>query len=516
MAKEVNIHIKTTGAEQAKQGIRDVAQEYDSQLTSLRLLQFQAAGSAKQHTDELKNQETVLGRLGSSVKNYAFSWFSVTAILALVVGTVHKVISAFDDMKKAASDAVHELASQQRAAASFFEAMDAYSGPQRKAALAMAREVQARTGLPFEESKQLLEAQKRIFGEISQQSTDQFAAYWRLHAGAATTDLIRWMGESGAKTPERQGQIMRMISAVAKEGKITDEELIGPITARAARFKYMGWSPEQAITYTGKALAGLSASESSRVMRGLFESLEGFTEEEALKMKVPPKVAASEQARIEWLQVKVATMTPEQRRTTLKHLYGTMAPYVTKMLFEPTSTELQRALEYATTSTAAAEEQRRVVESQKTEEAQLEMTKGKAVIPQAALTPEKTTEVLIREQGKFYLEYLRIADRLKYERIKVTPGGEEYQYEIAAQELWRTIQPKKKEPGPAMLFGFPLPTTLEMTPVTPTWEDVSGEERMIGLEKAAQIININYYNDIIHTPRVGSDERGPRTPAGIK
>jgi len=500
MAKDVNIHVKTSGVADS-----------EAELQAL-WLETQKGGDVVEQTGS--KMERASGKISEGIRE-AFRALvgplGIAGIVTLAVAGIRRIIAAFDDMKKAAAEAVQELANQQRAAASYFEAFDAYSGPKRKAALTQARGVQAATGLPFEASMQLLETQKRAFGEISPQSTQQFAAYWQLHAGAQTTDLIRWMAESGIKTPEHQGQIMRMISAVAKESKLTDEELIGPITAHAQRFKYLGWSPEQAITYTGKALAGLSEAESSRVMRGLFESLEGFTEEEARKMKVPPKIAASEQARIEWLQAKVATMTPEQNRIILKRLYGTMAPYVTKMLFEPISPEIQATLTYTATPEAAEKARQNFLEWQKTEEVQLKMTKGKAVRPEAAVTPEKTTQILIREQGKAYLEYLRIVNPVKYQAIKFLGLSETAEEEMAARELWRTGQPTEKPPGlfETIAIGV-IPTygagkiAKRMYENPPGWGGISEEERLAGVEKAAQQINIHYHNETIHNPVTGS------------
>jgi hypothetical protein len=483
MAKEVNIHVKTTGAGEAKQQVDSLGQSVEEMGAKT----SRAGGWMKEAFTAL------VGPLG------------IAALVSFAVAGIRKLIAAFDDMKKAASEAVHEMANQQRAAASFFEAMDAYSGPQRKAALTQARGVQARTGLPFEESKQLLEAQKRTFGEINPQATDQFAAYSRLHAGTtATTDLIRWMGESGVKTPERQGQIMRMISAVSSSAKLKDEDLIQALASRGERLRSLGWSPEQAITNVGKAIGGLSSSEANRALRGLFESLT-VSEETAKKLGVPKNIRDSEQATLEWIKNKAEALPPDKRAPFMREAFGASSPYVSKMFFGQTP---------PATPVSAEEEAKRIAESLKTEEALLEMGKGKEVQP--PVTPEKTTQALIREQGKAYLEnYLRTEDRLKYEQIKALPYGEEYQYERAAELLWGTGQPKRRAPIPPVFIpGGGLPA--EVGEVPTTWEGVLPEERLAGAEKAAQTINIHYHNETIYTPRVGSDERGPRTPANIK
>jgi hypothetical protein len=498
MAKDINIHVKTTGVEQAKQDFTGLAEEYNSQLTSLRLLQYQATGSTKQHTDELKNQGTVLGGLSESVKNYVLNWLSFTAICALVVSGFRRIIAAADDMRKAVGEAVNVLANQERAAGSFFEAMDAYSGPQRKAALAQARGVQARTGLPFEESKQLLEAQKRTFGEINPEATDQFAAYWKLHAGAQTTDLIRWMGESEITDPQRQGQIMRMIGVVAKQSQLKDEDIITAIAARGERFRYMGWTPEQTITNVGKALSGLSPTEAGKAMRGMFESLEGFTEEKALELKAPLKIAASEQARLEWLQTKAAAMPPEQRRGFLHKIFGPSAPYITKMLFEPTPPEMQKELAFAATPEAAAQARKEATAYRETTEGIEERTAGLAKgFVETKVSREEEIQTALRKYGKEYLEYLKRTNWLEYHIVKLGGIGEEQEYEMAALALYRELYP---EPYPYL-----------------KQQKLTSKQLLANIEKGEeQQINIHYHNETIYTPRVGSDERGPRAPVNLK
>jgi len=477
MAKDVNIHVKAENVEATK-----------AQLEALGFTISEVGAKTSRAGGWMKEAFSALvGPLG------------VAGIVATVVAGVRKIIAAFDDMKKAASDAVHELANQQRAATSFFEAMDAYSGPQKKAALMQARGLQAATGIPQEAAMQILEAQKRTFGAVSPQASEQFAAYWAMHAQGATTDLIRWMGESKITTPERQGQIMRMISAVSKQTNLKDEELIQALVSRGERFRYLGWTPEEAITNVGKALGGLSPAEASRAMRGLFESLE-ISAETAKKLGVPKGVRASEQERLEWIRTKAATLPPERRAIFMREAFGPSAPYVTKMFFAPAP---------PITPLTAEEEARRFAEYQKTEEAQLEMAKGKGVYLEGAVTPEITRQVIIREHGKAYLKYLQIADPIRYRAIKTLGLSETAEQEIAARELWQTNQLRKKPPIGTFGKIGPHPSYFNW------WETTLEEERIPALERAAQTINI-YNIGTVYTPRVGSDERGPRAPVNLK
>jgi hypothetical protein len=498
MSKDVNIHVKTTGTQQSTGELNQVAQATEEMGAK----SSRAAGWLKEAFTAL------IGPL------------SIGIVAGFIVAGVRKIISAFDDMKRATAEAVQNMASLQRSAGSFFEAMDAYSSKNRRAALAQARGVQAATGLPFEASMQLLEAQKRTFGEIQPAATEQFAAYQLVHAmpSSAITDLVRWMGASGIKTTDQQGRIMRMISTVAKKSNLQEEDIITAISSRSERFRAMGWSPEQTITNIGKALSGVSPAESGKAMRGMFEALESFDEAKAREMRAPPQIAKNEQARLEWLKTKAAGLPLERRIALLRQAFGPSYPYINKMIFEPTSPEMQKALEYAASPEAAQEEQKRAAEYRGTAEVTLEQAKGGAGLFELNVSRKEELKTAIREYGKQYLEYIRRADRLKYEKLQLLP--EEYRYERAALELWQQIQPEIMVETPAlglpgMPGGIPAGRHLEK----PGWGNLTEEERLAGVEQAARTVNINYITNFNYFPIQGSAgdrDIGPRAPRTLK
>ena len=493
MAKDVNIHIKSEGAEQTKQQLNSVAQATE-----------EMGAKSSRSAGWIKEAFTALvGPLG------------IAAVVGLVVGAVRKIIAAFDDMKRASAEAVQELANQQRAAASFFESVNAYSGPQRKAAMAQAREVQAKTGLPFESSMQLLEAQKRTFGEVNPQSTEQFAAYWQLHAGAQTGDMIRWMGESGIKTPDQQGQIMRMISAVAEQNRLKPEDIIQSLSTQGERFRYLGWSPEETITNIGKVL---TPGGGQMGITRLFGALENFTPEKAKEMKAPAKIAKSEQARMEWIKTKAATMSTDRRDDFMHKAFGPQAPYVNKLLFEPTSPELQQAIDYAKTPQASTEAKQQFEEFKKTPEGIMGKAKASEGL-KTEVSPQEALKAAIRTYGQNYIEFLRTHDRLKYEEYSAFPL--ETAYNKAALDLWQTTQPlitetTNSEPPPG---GSPLMTMPIKRQVKPGWEGVSEEEKIKGLEAGRQEVGIHYHNETVYNPVAGTAadrDQGPRVSRDFK
>jgi hypothetical protein len=359
---------------------------------------------------------------------------------------------------------------------------------------------------------QLLEAQQRSFGEINPQSTDQFAAYWKLHAGAQTPNLVRWMGASGIKTPEQQGQIMRMIGA-AGQGKISEEQIIEAIAGQSERFKAMGWSPEQTITNIGKLLTGMSAEEAPKALRGVFGAIEGFDEAKAIEMKAPKQVAESEQARLEWLQTKTAGMPLKQRNTLLRQAFGPTYPYVNKMLFEPTSPEMQQDISYAKSSQAAAEDAKNAAAALDTAEGKLESAKGTAGKFDLDVTDEESSLESIREIGKAYLEKtLRQKDRFQYEKLMYMP--EELRYEKAALMLWRTTHPGIPKTG--FYNGSWGPTTVMEQQ---DWGNEPEEQQLSELRSAANEIHLHYHNETIYNPVAGTAadrDQGPRVNRDFK
>jgi len=212
--------------------------------------------------------------------------FSFIIIFLVILPKQTSSVAVLNDTKKAIDKTVQESANQQHAAASYFEAMDAWSSNDRKIALAKARNVQATCGLPFDSSIKLLEAQKRAFGEISPKSTEQFAAFWIMHGHEQTPNLIRWMGVSSIKAPEEQGKIMRMISAVSSQPSLpTCGEIITILASYGSRFRNLGWSPEKTILNLSKIL--VPGEDMEKTTETVLNALEGFTEEKAHELGMP-------------------------------------------------------------------------------------------------------------------------------------------------------------------------------------------------------------------------------------
>jgi len=459
MAKDINIHLKTTGTERTKQqlsGVGKSAERVGDSTQQMGTKTSRAAGWMKSALSSLA------GPLG-------FAGLAASAVMA-----IRKIIAAIDDMKKAVSEAVGNLAQQQRAAADLFEAFETWSPEQRKEVIALTRRVQTVTGIPFEGAKQILEMYKRAFGQLNEQAIEQLAGYWQLHAQEATPELIRWMGAEGIETPERQGAILRMISTVATESKLRDPELIRGILRYTTEFRQMGWSPEETIANVGKVMAGLSQAEARRAMGGLVEGIKTLTEEKALEMGAPAEVAVSERQRLEWARKRMVEMPLAEQTRFAQEAFGkTYAAYVTKFLVKPYKPEALEAVRYAVTPEAAEEERQRVFAVRKTAE-------GLAGQLDVLVSQQQAQEAAIRRVGEKYLNYLRYTDRVRYELIKAFP--EEMEKEVAAEELWRTLMPPGKM-VPQFLGQYGPTKEVE---IKPSWRELPLEQRLIDLRMALQ------------------------------
>ncbi|HUW19371.1 MAG TPA: hypothetical protein VMW16_08720 [Sedimentisphaerales bacterium] len=470
MAKDVNIHLKTTGAERTKEQLDQAARSAEKIGDSTQQAGRQAVSGAEWVKSAFSS---IVGPLG------------LAALASAVIAIIGKIRAAINDMKRASSEAVRELAGLQKASADYFEAFEAYTPEQRQAALAQARQFQAKTGLPMEASQKLLEAYKRTFREMNEAAVEQLAGYWQLHGQEATLDLVRWMGAERVTTAQRQGQITRMVSAVASETGLRDAEIINALTRYSTELRGLGWTPEQTITNIGKALAGKSPQEARRAMSSLVDGIRAFTEERALEMKAAAEIAASEKARLDWARQTMFKMPPEARRKFARQAFGeTAATYVTEWLMGEFPEKTRRALEYARTPAAAEEEQQRVEAVKETVEVSKEKATGGAERLELLLTEEEKQKDIIREYGRVYLEYLRRRDRIKYESIKALAGdNEELQREQAAKALFGAVNVAPARTRQE-LAALEYRQTRVAVPGKIEWENVPLEERAQELEAA--------------------------------
>ncbi len=496
MAKDVNIHIKTQGADETQRKFQETAQSAQQMGDGVTQSSDRMKEGVTSSSDSMKNALRTLAGIAG------FAGLATSAVAA-----VRKIINIVNDMRRAVAEAVQELSELQKTAADYFEAFDAYTPGQRKGALQLARSVQATTGLDYESSKSLLESYKRTYGTVDMGAVEQLAGYYQLHGGGATTGLVRWLGASGVTGPERQGQILRLISEMASQTGMKDPEIIQALTQYSTEFRQMGWTPEQTIFNVGRTISGLTGREARRAISGLVEGLRTFDEAKALEMGAPKDVAEDEQARMDWAAEQLRQASQLERRKLAQEMFGqTYAAYVTKYMLGELSPEVKRDLLYALTPDAAAEERKKVLAYRETAEGEIERAKGGAGRLKLEVSEQEQKEAAIREYGKAYLEYLRRTDRVRYEKIKAMYPGEELEYEGAAEELWwQGLGPGERYYYPPIQGFGPRPRKRV------GWDKVPLDERLESLEQGAERISItNHIGDVYNT--VEQPVGGPRTP----
>jgi len=472
MAKDINIHIKTRGGPEAKQQLDKASKSAKGIGTSME----QASNKAETaKTSMLSNLKTIAGVAGFA------------GLASAATAMARKIINAFDDMKKAANEAVAEMAGLQRQSADYFEAMGAWTPEQRKAELKRISAFQAKAGVSRTAAMSILETQKRQFGAIDEAAAEQFAGYWQLHAQESTTDLMRWLAASGITDTARQGQVMRMISATATQTGLKDPELIQGIVRYSQEYRQLGWTPEQTITNIGKGLSGLSQREARKALSGIVEGIKTFSEEKALEMGAPEVAAASAEQRFEWASAKLKAASPQGRARLATEMFGkTYGAYVTKLVTGEMSPQAQRAIDYAKTGRAAREEREAVLAYRHTPEGILGQAAGIGGQFAAEVSEEQAYEAAARDVGKSYLEFLRRTPtgRIKYEKIKALGLGAEHEKELAAKALYEQQEGKlhpmmrQGEFGPGGFYHIKVGMGSD-------WETMSDEERF----KALQNVN---------------------------
>ncbi len=498
--KNINIHVKTPGARQAKE-------------------QLDGVGRSAHKTGDSVENATAKSKRGSRgfIGNLAGMAVAFTAVAVAAVGAARKVITAIDEMVKASDAAVKALASQQKAAADYFEAMDAYTPKSRKDALAQARTFQQKTGLGFDESKLLLESYKRTFKYIDKPAAEQLAGYWQLHGGGSTPAVVRWLGASDVTDSSRQGQILRMISQTATQTGLRDEEVIQGLTQYSTEFRQFGWGPEETIENVGKVMSGLSGREARRAVSGLVEGLKTFTEEKAIEAGLPKDKAALPQKRIDWVSEHMQSLPLQDRNKFMQDAFGkTYATYVTKWMTGEVSPEARRAMDYVRTEAAAEEERQRVLGVRSTAESVLAQAEGISGKLGYDVEQRKNYDAAIRQVGQGYLEYLKRKHPARYHWVKIKAVGSEEEKRIAAYQLWvDSLSEEEKQP-------LRRPGVADYVPFWEEWGSYGGPEKIEQLGRASDrileggnsqeppVINNHYHNDIIYNPRTGDPEAGQR------
>ena len=222
MAKEVNIHVKTTGTGQVQQDLQQVTQ---------------SANKVSENVEQMGSRSSrALEWFASGIKSLAGP-LGFAALAMAVSNVAGKISQFFSDLKNRCDEAVSKLQNLRKGFEGVFEAMDAFNEKSRKQVTKETTELLRKTSVTPEIGLPVIEQYARQFrGKLApeqyQQGLGGMLGYAARHGGTATPELITLMGGLGMTTPEQQGAFRRQIGAVSKTSGLTEEDIINVAGSR--------------------------------------------------------------------------------------------------------------------------------------------------------------------------------------------------------------------------------------------------------------------------------------------
>lgn len=278
MAKDINIHIKTTGGAESKQQLEGVAQG------------AQKVGSGVQ---DMGNKALI----GSSWTQKALSFLAGPLGFAAIAGAIAvgstKVAKFFDDIKTRADDAVRDVQKIRSAFIELFEVMDEFSEKGRQALTLETLSLFQKVAITKEEGLPVVTAYAREFqpflkrGEITnpryEQGLEQMLRYAGRQGAGAVPEMLGMMARWGMITPKKQGAFRRMVTEASQAASLTEEQLVGALGRGMPAIKALGWTPEQAIIET----ATIARTQESQRQRA---TMPGMVYEAIMRPQIPKEL----------------------------------------------------------------------------------------------------------------------------------------------------------------------------------------------------------------------------------
>ncbi len=517
MAKNIDIHLKTHGAQQTKQQLDGVAQGAQRTGGSVEKM----GAKAKTGSGWIK---TALGHLVGPL--------GFAAIAAVVARAAVKVAKFFDDVKRRSDEAVKDVQNIRAAYLDLFEALDAFEEKQRRAVTMATNRLLQETRVSQEIGIPVVNAYTRQFagaveaGQITQEQYNQglkgMLGYAERHGGEATADLVTLMRGLGMMTPEQQGAFRRQIAAGASASGLTDAELIAALGRGMPTIKAMGWTPEQAVGIvatlamgeTGRKRASLPATTLQGLLVPQLSNVE--------KLGISAEIAQDPQKLLAQLTTMQGTMDQKAFTQMLTQIYGAEAAAGVFKLITTPRRGITTALTQAAGAAGAAAEVAEEAASRGT------LERRDAAAKAAARAVE--LELSIAES---YMEDVREIGMAKQKRLGITePGrqavrefftiGAAAEAEEAAFRGWYdslTFEEKRQ-----ILSEYPSPTVeprgglTQMERFANIWRKMPPGQKYEELVGGSIISNVHYDHSTHYYPVVGGKEErdiGPRNPDRI-
>jgi hypothetical protein len=240
--KDINIHVRTPGAEESTKQIDQVGKAVHKAGDSIQ----ETAGKASRSSDAFTKVFSILSGLG------------IAAALANAAGRISKF---FDDINKKADEAVQKAHQVQQAYDGLFEAAGAYDENSRKAIIQETESLLAKTGTSSQTGYPTIEAYRRQFKDTMSPSDydsglEAALSYTARHGGSATPELIQMMRGWGYNTAQQQKDMYLLIMGASEQSGLTDNEMIDLLGRSSPAARKAGWTPQQTVSILSTLASG--------------------------------------------------------------------------------------------------------------------------------------------------------------------------------------------------------------------------------------------------------------------
>jgi hypothetical protein len=427
MAKDINIHVKTTGTQQVQQDLQQVTQ---------------GANKFSENVEQMGSRSSrALEWFASGIKSLAGP-LGFAALVMAIANVAGKISQFFSDLKNRCDEAVTNLQNLRKSFEGIFEAMDAFDEKSRKQVTKETTELLRKTSVTPEIGLPVIEQYARQFrGKVPpeqyQKGLEGMLGYAARHGGVATPELITLMSGFGMTTPEQQGTFRRQIGAVSKVSGLNEESIITALGRASPTATAMGWKPEEMLNYIGTIAAGEVGRKQMTLPSTTLDALVNPQLGNLKDYRILPRQAQDPAQLLALIAARRGKMSEQAFGRMLSDIYGKDAAAGVLKLIKTPGGIMGGAIQEAATPQAAAAEITEEIASRGTMEriaAQTQAVKSKL---EQNRTDNEFYQKQIRDIGEVAQKELQIRHQ-KFEKFRefITPESKEK--EGAAFILWLT------------------------------------------------------------------------------
>jgi len=502
MAKDINIHLKTTGAGETKRKLSGVGKSAEHVGDSAEKMGSKTSRAAN----------WIKKGIGSLVGPLGF------AAIAIVVARVAvKVAKFFDNLKTQSDEAVRNVQKLRAGYESLFEALNAFDEKSREAITKSTNLLLEQAAATKEIGLPVINAYTRQFKELVEtgeltpeqysRGLEEMLGYAERHGGEATADLIAMMKGWGMTTPEKQGEFRRTIATGAQAAGLTDAEVIRALSRGMVTIRAMGWQPSEAV----ETISVLAAGEAGRKKLGLpattlqalmAPQITGIEEALLAKIKLPEKITKEKEEAIKERVKERATelgqdprqlllelaarqqqMTEKAFTGMLVRIYGTEAAAGVSKLLRIPREEIRHKLAEAAGAEGAEAEREEEQQSRTTQRRRDARAKALAREEDLDITLPEQYEEDVREIGEAARDRLRRREP-KRQWIRELLTTEEREKEEAAQRKWELSLTEKEKA--AMEKAYDWSRFTSGSPYQQAWGRMTPQEQFEALSPGGE------------------------------